>query len=328
MPVITYRDAVSTALREALDEDERIFLMGEDIGPYGGAFAVTKGFWEQYGSRRIKDSPLAESVIVGAGVGAAMAGLRPVVELMTINFSLLAMDQIVNHAAKIRYMSGGQFTIPLIIRTVTGAGASVGATHSQSFEGWYASVPGLTVVTPSTPKDVLGLFRTCRDLNDPVLFVEHILLYSTRGETPAPANFRIPIGQAEVRRTGKDITLCGYSRMALVAEQAAAILADEGIAADVIDLRCLRPLDMETVVNSVKKTHRAVMVEETTRLGGFAGELVSQIQEAAFDYLDAPIARVAGEEVPIPYSFPLEQLAIPDARRVAAAARKILNRPA
>ena len=328
MPVITYRDAVSTALREALDEDERIFLMGEDIGPYGGAFAVTKGFWEQYGSRRIKDSPLAESVIVGAGVGAAMAGLRPVVELMTINFSLLAMDQIVNHAAKIRYMSGGQFTIPLIIRTVTGAGASVGATHSQSFEGWYASVPGLTVVTPSTPKDVLGLFRTCRDLNDPVLFVEHILLYSTRGESPEPANFRIPIGQAEVRRTGKDITICGYSRMALVAEQAAAILADEGIAADVIDLRCLRPLDMETVVNSVKKTHRAVMVEETTRLGGFAGELVSQIQEAAFDYLDAPIARVAGEEVPIPYSFPLEQLAIPDAQRVAAAARQALNRPA
>ncbi len=328
MSVITYRDAVSAALREALDEDERVFLMGEDIGPYGGAFAVTKGFWEQYGKRRIKDSPLAESVIVGAGVGAAMAGLRPVVELMTINFSLLAMDQIVNHAAKIRYMSGGQFTIPLIVRTVTGAGASVGATHSQSFEGWYASVPGLTVVTPATPRDVIGLFRTCRDLNDPVMFVEHILLYNTRGEAPADAGFRIPIGQAEVRRVGKHVTLCGYSRMALVAEQAADILAQEGIEADVIDLRCLRPLDMETVINSVKKTHRAVMVEETTRLGGFAGELVSQIQEEAFDYLDAPVARVAGAEVPMPYSFPLEQLAIPDADRVAAAARQLVNRPA
>ena len=328
MSVITYRDAVSAALREALDEDERVFLMGEDIGPYGGAFAVTKGFWEQYGKRRIKDSPLAESVIVGAGVGAAMAGLRPVVELMTINFSLLAMDQIVNHAAKIRYMSGGQFTIPLIVRTVTGAGASVGATHSQSFEGWYASVPGLTVVTPATPRDVIGLFRTCRDLNDPVMFVEHILLYNSRGEAPDDAGFRIPIGQAEVRRVGKHVTLCGYSRMALVAEQAADILAQEGIEADVIDLRCLRPLDMETVINSVKKTHRAVMVEETTRLGGFAGELVSQIQEEAFDYLDAPVARVAGAEVPMPYSFPLEQLAIPDADRVAAAARQLVNRPA
>jgi pyruvate dehydrogenase E1 component beta subunit len=328
MSVITYRDAVSAALREALDEDERVFLMGEDIGPYGGAFAVTKGFWEQYGKRRIKDSPLAESVIVGAGVGAAMAGLRPVVELMTINFSLLAMDQIVNHAAKIRYMSGGQFTIPLIVRTVTGGGASVGATHSQSFEGWFASVPGLTVVTPATPRDVIGLFRTCRDLNDPVMFVEHILLYSTRGEAPDDAGFRIPIGQAEVRRVGKHITLCGYSRMALVAEQAADILAQEGIEADVIDLRCLRPLDMETVIDSVKKTHRAVMVEETTRLGGFAGELVSQIQEEAFDYLDAPVARVAGAEVPMPYSFPLEQLAIPDAQRIAAAARQLVNRPA
>ncbi len=187
MPVISYREAVAQALREALDEDERVFLVGEDIGAYGGAFAVTKGFWEEYGQHRIKDSPLAESVIVGAGVGAAMAGLRPVVELMTINFSLLAMDQIVNHAAKMRYMSGGQFSIPLIIRTVTGAGASVAATHSQSFEGWYASVPGLQVVVPATPQDALGLFRSCRDLLDPVIFVEHILLYSARGEVPVGA---------------------------------------------------------------------------------------------------------------------------------------------
>ena len=325
MSVITYRDAVSSVLREALDEDERVFLMGEDIGPYGGAFAVTKGFYERYGKRRIKDSPLAESVIVGAGVGAAMVGLRPVVELMTINFSLLAMDQIVNHAAKIRYMSGGQFSIPLIIRTVTGAGASVGATHSQSFEGMYASIPGLTVVTPATPRDVIGLFRSCRELNDPVMFVEHILLYGTRGEAPDTGDYRVPIGKADVRRTGKDITLCGYSRMANVAEQAAGILAQEGIEADVIDLRTLRPLDSETLVNSVKKTHRALMVEETTRIGGFAGELVSQIQEEAFDYLDAPVARVAGAEVPMPYSYPLEMAAIPSPDSVVAAARKLVN---
>lgn len=264
-------------------------------------------------------------MIVGAGVGAAMAGLRPVVELMTINFSLLAMDQIVNHAAKIRYMSGGQFSIPLIVRTVTGGGASVGATHSQSFEGWYASVPGLTVVTPSTPSDVIGLFRSCRELNDPVMFVEHILLYGTRGEAPDTADYRVPIGKADVRRTGSDITLCGYSRMALVAQQAAEKLAAEGIEAEVIDLRCLRPLDAETVVASVKKTHRALLVEETTRLGGFAGELVSQIQEDAFDYLDAPVGRVAGAEVPMPYSFPLEQMAIPSADDVAAAARRLVN---
>ena len=326
MPVITYRDAVSSVLREALDEDERVFLMGEDIGPYGGAFAVTKGFTEQYGKRRIKDSPLAESVIVGAGVGAALAGLRPVVELMTINFSLLAMDQIVNHAAKIRYMSGGQFSIPLIVRTVTGGGASVGATHSSSFEGWYASVPGLTVVTPATPRDVIGLFRSCRELDDPIMFVEHILLYGTRGDAPDTGDFRIPIGQAAVRRAGRDITLCGYSRMANVAAAAADILARDDIAAEVIDLRTLRPLDIATVISSVQKTHRLLVVEEASRLGGFAGEVVSQIQEAAFDYLDAPIGRVAGAEAPMPYSFPLEQAAIPSAQDVAAAARKLVNK--
>src|SRR5919106_3155206 len=220
MPVITYREAVAQALREALDEDPRTFLVGEDIGPYGGSFAVTKGFWEKYGQRRIKDSPLSESAIVGAGVGAAMAGLRPIVELMTINFSLLAMDQIINHAAKIRYMSGGQFSIPLILRTVTGAGAAVAATHSQSFEAWYASVPGLQVVVPSTPRDALGLFRSCRELLDPVIYVEHILLYSSRGEVPDDG-FKIPLGQAEVKRDGKDITIVSYSRMVQVALRAA-----------------------------------------------------------------------------------------------------------
>ncbi len=325
MPVLSYREAVAQALQEALDEDDRVFLMGEDIGPYGGAFAVTRGFWEKYGQRRIKDSPLSESVITGAGVGAAMAGLRPVVELMTINFSLLSIDQIVNHAAKIRYMSGGQFSVPLIVRTVTGAGASVAATHSQSLEGWYASVPGLQVVVPSTPQDALGLFRSCRELLDPVMFVEHILLYSTRGEVPENA-YKIPLGQADIKRPGSDVTIVSYSRMVQVSLDAAEELAQDGIQAEVVDLRTLRPLDAETVVNSVKKTHKALVVEETSKFGGFSGEVVSQLQEDAFEYLDAPVARVAGEEVPIPYSLPLEQLATPDAERVARAVRNLVGR--
>ena len=325
MPVITYREAVAQALKESLDQDPRVFLVGEDIGPYGGAFAVTRGFWEEYGKRRIKDSPLSESAIVGAGVGAAMAGLRPIVELMTINFSLLAMDQIVNHAAKVRYMSGGQFSVPLMIRTVTGAGASVAATHSQSFEGWFASVPGLNVVVPSSPQDVLGLFRSCRDLEDPVLFVEHILLYSARGEVP-DSDYKIPLGQAAVTRTGSDVTIVGYSRMAQASLAAAQQLAEQGIDAEVVDLRTLRPLDVDTVVESVKKTHRALIVEEASKMGGFAGEISSQIQEAAFDYLDSPVRRLAGVEAPIPYSMPLEQIAIPNAGTVADAARQLVGR--
>ena len=324
MAVITYREAVARGLREALDQDPRVFLMGEDIGPYGGAFAVTKGFWEQYGQERIKDSPLSESAIVGAGVGAAMGGLRPVVELMTINFSLLAMDQIVNHAAKIRYMSGGQFSVPLVIRTVTGGGASVAATHSQSFEGWFASVPGLYVVAPSTPEDALGLFRSCRELQDPVIFVEHLLLYSSQGEVE-DAPYKIPLGKAGVKRDGNDVTIVSYSRMAQVSMEAAEQLSQEGVQAEVIDLRTLRPLDTETVVESVKKTHRAVVVEETHKLGGFAGEVSSQVQEQAFDYLDAPVQRVAGPEVPMPYSMPLERLAVPDAERIAEAVRGVLE---
>jgi pyruvate dehydrogenase E1 component beta subunit len=325
MPVITYREAVAQALTESLDQDPRVFLVGEDIGPYGGAFAVTKGFLDKYGKRRIKDSPLSESAIVGAGVGAAMAGLRPIVELMTINFSLLAMDQIVNHAAKLRYMSGGQLSVPLMIRTVTGAGASVAATHSQCFEGWYASVPGLQVVVPSSPGDVLGLFRACRELEDPVIFVEHILLYGTRGEAP-DADYKIPLGQAAVARAGNDVTIISYSRMAQVSLAAAEQLAGQGIDAEVVDLRTLRPLDMDTVVESVKKTHRALVVEETSKMGGFAGEVSSQIQEAAFDFLDTPVRRLAGVEAPIPYSPPLEKIAIPDAASVAEAARQVVGR--
>ena len=324
MGEITYREAVFTALREALTEDPLVFIAGEDIGPYGGAYAVTKGLTEEFGPERVRDSPLSESVIVGAGVGAAMGGCRPIMEVMTINFTLLAMDQIVNHAAKLRYMSGGQLSVPLIIRTVTGGGAQVAATHSQSFEGWYASVPGLKVVVPSTPYDALGLFRSCREEEDPVIFVEHVLLYSSRGEVPED-RYTIPLGTAEVKRPGSDLTIVSYSRMVHVALEAAEQLAQEGTEAEVIDLRCLRPLDMETVLGSVRKTHRAVVVEEAWRTGGFGAEVVAQIQEYAFDYLDGPVARVGGRDVPMPYSRPLEQAAIPDSDRVVAAARALMG---
>ena len=319
---MTYRQAICQGLTEALDEDPRVYLMGEDIGPYGGAFAVTQGFWEKYGPRRIKDSPLSESAFVGAGIGSAMAGLRPIVEIMTINFSLLAIDQIVNHAAKVRYMSGDQFSVPMIIRTVTGAGASVAATHSQSFEGWYASVPGLYVAVPSTPEDALGLFRTCRELMDPVMFVEHILLYGARGEVSD--GIKIPLGKADVKKQGSDVTIISYSKMVQNSLEAAALLENDGINAEVVDLRTLRPLDVETIIASTKKTHRVVVVEETTKFGGFAGEVVSIVQQEAFDFLDAPVERVAGEEVPIPYSMPLEKLAIPDTQRIVSAVKKLI----
>ena len=325
MPEMTYREAVSRALREALQEDDRVFLMGEDIGPYGGSYAVTKGFTQEFGPKRIKDSPLSESVIVGAGVGAAMGGLRPIVELMTINFSLLAMDQIVNHAAKIRYMSGEQLSVPLIIRTVTGGGANLAATHSQSLEGWFASVPGLKVVVPATGRDALGLFRSCRREMDPVLFVEHILLYSSRGEVPQE-HYTVPLGQADVKRPGKDVTIIAYSRMVQIALAAASALAAEGIEAEVVDLRTLRPLDIETVTQSARKTHRAVVVEEAWKTGGFGAEVASQIHEQTFDFLDASVMRVAGAETPMPYSSALEQQAIPNAVKVARAVNSLLGR--
>ena len=324
MAQITYRDAMTRALREAL-EDERVFLMGEDIGGYGGAFAVTKGLLAEFGPKRVRETPIAESVIVGAGTGAAMAGLRPIVEIMTINFSLLAMDQIVNHAAKVRYMSGGQLKAPLIIRTVTGGGASVAATHSQSLEGWFASVPGLRVAVPATPYDALGLFRYSLQQEDPVIFVEHTLLYSSRGEVPEEW-YVVPFGRADVKRTGTDVTIVAYARMVTVALRAAEELQGRGISAEVVDLRTLSPLDGETVVASVRKTGHAVVVEETWRTGGFGATVVGLIQEEAFDFLDAPVARVAGEDVPMPYSRYLEQASIPDESRVIKAVESMLGR--
>jgi pyruvate dehydrogenase E1 component beta subunit len=318
MTVMILRDAIAKALREALDTDDRTFLMGEDIGKYGGPYAVTKGFYDEYGEERIKDTPISESVFVGAGTGAAMVGLRPIVEIMTINFSLVAMDQIVNHAAKLSYMSNGQISVPLIIRTVTGGGGQLGATHSQSFENWYASIPGLRVVVPTTPYDALGLFRTARKDNNPVIFAEHSLLYRVKGEVP-DEYYEIPFGQARIAKTGEDVTLIAYSGMVRVAEQAAKILAEKNISAEVIDLRTLSPLDMETLVESVKKTNRAVVVEETWKTGGFSGTIASNIQEAAFDYLDGPVIRVNGPDVSAPYAKNIETEMIPSANWIVEA---------
>ena len=318
MPEITYRDALTQALRESLNEDDRVFLIGEDIGAYGGSYAVTKGFLKEFGSHRIVDSPLAESGFTGVGIGAAMGGLRPMVEIMTINFTLLALDQIVNHAAKIRYMTGGQFNVPIIIRTVTGGGAQLGSTHSQCLEGWFASVPGLKVVVPATPYDALGLYRSVREEEDPVVFIEHIRLYSTMGEVP-DERFVIPLGKADIKRQGDDFTIVAYSRAVHTSLAAAEQLAKKGINVEVVDLRCLRPWDAETVIESVKRTGHAMVVEEAWRTGGFGAEVASVIQEQAFDFLDAPVARVGGVEVPMPYAGDLERAAIPSEDTVVQA---------
>ena len=325
MPEITYREAMSRALHEGLTEDENMFVIGEDVGAYGGAYAVTKGFLEEFGPRRIVETPISESGFVGLGTGAAMGGLHPVVEVMTINFTLVAMDQIVNHAAKIRYMSGGQFHVPMILRTVTGGGAQLAATHSQSLEGWFASVPGLKVVVPATPHDALGLFRSVRQEQDPVMFIEHILLYSGKGEVPDDY-YTVPVGKADVKRSGDDFTIVAYSRMVHIALAAADKLAEDGVNVEVIDLMSLRPWDAETVLESVKRTGRAAVVEEAWHTGAFGAEIASTIQAQAFDYLDAPVVRVAGLDVPTPYSRVLEQAVIPNEDAVVKAVNDVLAR--
>ena len=315
MAEMTLRDAITFGLREALDADENVFLMGEEIGAYEGAYLNMQGFVERYGPDRVRDTPISESVIVGSAIGAAMAGLRPIVEIMTINFMLLAMDQLVNHAAKLRYMSNGQIGVPIVIRTVTGGGMQLGATHSQSVEGWFASVPGLKVAAPSDPHDALGLLRTAIADEDPVVLAEHGRLYSTKGEVPDD-HYTVPLGQAAVKRPGDDVTLVACSRMVHTALEAADTLASRGVQAEVVDLRSLRPLDTETVIGSVKKTNRAIVVEESWRTGGFGAELASAIQEEAFDDLDGPVGRVGGAEVPAPYNGALEAAAFPDANSV------------
>ncbi|MFQ5848486.1 MAG: pyruvate dehydrogenase complex E1 component subunit beta [Candidatus Methylomirabilales bacterium] len=325
MPMITYREALNQGLREEMARDERVLVFGEDVVAYGGAYGVTSGLVQEFGEKRVMDSPIAEGGIGGTAVGAAMGGLRPVAELMTINFALLASDAIINHAAKIRHMFGGQMSVPLVFRTVGGAGAQLAATHSQNLESIFAHVPGLKVVAPAMPADAKGLLKSAIRDEDPVLFIEHALLYRVRGEVPE-GEFLIPMGKAEVKRAGKDITLVAYSRMTLVALEAADRLSHEGIDAEVVDLRTLRPLDMETVVASVRKTNRAVTVEEAWRSYGIGAEVASRIQEEAFDHLDAPIQRVAAVEVPMPYAKNLEQAAIPNAGGVVEAVKKLMVR--
>ena len=322
MAELIIREAIRKGLQEALETDDRVFLMGEDIGAYQGSYAVTRGFFEEFGPERIRDCPIAESVIIGSATGAAMAGMRPIVEMMTINFMLLAIDQVVNHAAKMSYMSNGQIKVPLVIRAVTGGGGRLGATHSQNFEGWYASVPGLKVCVPSDPYDALGLLRTAIADPNPVIFAEHSLLYGKRGEVP-DEHYTVPMGQAAVRREGTDITLAAYGRMVYTSLEAADRLAERGVEAEVIDLRTLQPLDTDAIVQSVEKTNRVVIVEENWRTGGFSAEIASTVQEAAFDYLDGPVGRVNGHDVPAPYNATLEDLQIPDADRIIAEIEKL-----
>jgi pyruvate dehydrogenase E1 component beta subunit len=322
MPEITYRKAINQALKEILQSDPRAFMMGEDIGGYQGAYAVTRGFLKEFGPERIKDTPIAESVIVGAGIGAAMAGSRPIIEIMTINFSLLAMDQIINCAAKLHYMSGGQVTVPLVIRTVSGGGTQLAASHSQSLEGWFAHVPGLKVVAPSTPYDAKGLLNAAYQDPNPVMYVEHSLLYGMKGDIP-DEEYSIPLGVADVKREGSDVTIISYSRMAQVALKAAVRLEEEGIDAEVVDLRSLRPMDTDTIIGSVKKTSRAVVVEEGWKAMGIGAEVSARIMENALEYLDAPVQRVAGADIPMPYSRPLELAALPNEDRIIEAVHRL-----
>ncbi len=325
MRTLTYRDALREAIREEMLRDERVFILGEDIAGYGGTYAVSKGLFEEFGEKRVRDTPLAEEVITGAAIGAALGGLRPILELMTINFSLLASDLIINSAAKFHYMFGGQPQIPLVIRMPGGGGAQRGAQHSQMLETMYAHVPGLKVVTPATPYDVKGMLKSAvRDPN-PVLFIEHELLYNIKGEVPdEDVEYTVPLDRGEVKRAGQHVTIITFSRMLHVTMQAAEDLAKEGIDAEVIDLRSIRPIDIDLLVDSVKKTNRVVIAEEGWKYYGTGQGLAALIYEFAFDYLDAPIQHVNGADVPMPYSKALERLAMPNKDAIAKAAKAIV----
>ena len=320
----TYREAIRAAIREALLRDERVFLMGEDVGRYGGCFAVSKGLFDEFGPERIRDTPLSESAFVGAGIGAAMGGVRPIVEIMTVNFSLLALDQIVNNAATILHMSGGQFNIPLVIRMTTGAGRQLAAQHSHSLEGWYAHIPGIKVLTPATLADARGMLWPALEDPDPVLIFENGLLYSMEGELAADAG-AVDISKAAIRRPGKNISLITYGGTLFKTLEAAELLARDGIDAEVVDLRVLRPLDTATIVGSVSRTHRAVIIDEGWRSGSISAEIMARIMENAFFELDAPVARVCSAEVPMPYPKHLEDAAIPQVPAIVAAARRVVT---
>jgi len=317
------REAISQALWEEMERDPNVFILGEEVGVWGGTYAVTKGFYDHFGPERVKDTPIAEAAIIGGAIGAALTGLRPVAELMTINFAFSAFDHIVNEAAKLHYMFGGQFVLPMVIRTVGGGGRQLGATHSQTPDAIFAHFPGLKVVAPGTPEDAKGLLKSAIRSNDPILFIEHATLYQVRGEVP-DGDYTTPIGVSKVQRPGKDVTIVTYSKMLEISTKAAEQLAKEGIEVEIVDLRSLRPLDMGPVLESFKKTNRAVVVEEGWRSYGVGSEVVSRIYEEAFDYVDAPIQRVAQKEVPLPYNRNLEQMALPQVEDVIRAVKEVL----
>ncbi len=321
---MTYREAVRSAVREALQRDPRVFLMGEDVGAYGGCYAVSKGCLAEFGPERVRDTPLSESAFVGAGIGAAMGGMRPIVEIMTVNFGLLALDQIVNNAATLRHMSGGQLSVPVVIRLATGAGRQVAAQHSHSFEGWFAHIPGIKILAPATVEDARGMLWSALQEPDPVLIFEHALLYAMEGELPEGAG-AVEISHAAIRRPGRDVSLITYGGSLHKTLAAAELLAREGIEAEVVDLRTLRPLDDETILGSVTRTRRAVIVDEGWRSGSLSAEISARIMEHAFYELDAPVQRVCTAEVPIPYPKHLEDAALPQPESIAAAARRMLG---
>jgi pyruvate dehydrogenase E1 component beta subunit len=323
MARITMREAISQAMWEEMERDPNVFILGEEVGVWGGSYAVTKGFYDHFGGERVRDTPIAEAAIIGAAIGSAMTGLRPIAELMTINFAFAAMDHIVNEAAKLHYMFGGQFVLPMVIRAVTGGGRQLGATHSQTPDAIFAHFPGLKVVSPGTPEDAKGLLKAAIRSNDPVLFLEQATLYQMRGEVP-DGDYVIPIGKSKIQRPGKDVTIVTYSKGLEISMKAADELAIGGVEVEIVDLRSLRPLDMDPVIESFKKTNRAVVVEEGWKSFGVGAEVSARIYEQAFDYVDAPVRRVAQKEVPLPYNRTLEQSALPQVEDVIAAVKEVL----
>ena len=323
MAIVTYRDALNQALREEMQRDDRVFIMGEEVGIYQGAYKVSKGLLQEFGEMRVVDTPITELGFAGVGVGAAMVGLRPVIEFMTWNFALLALDQVVNAAAKMLSMSGGQFNIPIVFRGPNGAALQLSAQHSQAWESWLAHIPGLKVVAPGTPYDAKGLLKSAIRDDNPVMVLEGEMLYNAKGEVPE-GDYTIPLGKAQVKREGEHVTIISYGKMINVAQQAAELLAKDGIRAEVIDLLTLRPLDTETIVASVKKTNRAVVVEEGWEICGMGAQIVDYVQRDCFDDLDAPVLRVHQVDVPMPYAKNLERAAKPDAQKTVAAVRQVL----
>ncbi|WP_206172718.1 alpha-ketoacid dehydrogenase subunit beta [Acidilutibacter cellobiosedens] len=327
MKEMTYKDAVKTAMCEEMRRDENVFLMGEDVGIYGGAFGVSVGMFEEFGKDRVRDTPISEAAIVGAAAGAAVTGMRPIVEIMFMDFTTIAMDSLVNQAAKMRYMFGGKAKVPMVLRCPGGSGTGAAAQHSQSLEAWFCHVPGLKVVVPGTPKDAKGLLKAAIRDNNPVVFVEQKTLYKVKGPVPEDEDFIIPLGEGEIKHEGKDVTIVSYGRMLPRVIKVAEEMEKEGVSIEVVDPRTLVPLDKEMIINSVKKTGRLILVNEAAKTGGYLGEIASVVTESeAFDYLDSPIIRLAGLDVPIPYNPELEKAVVPSEEQIKSAVNKTLNR--